>query len=118
MTIGSLLASAAPSPGVEEMKATCFPSGDHATDLPVPGSGEFVPDVAARNVASLPSGCAISNPCLSSSAPLKAIHLQSADHTAPPAGLSPPSRTLLPLFTSSTQSCPEGRPGFSRVMME
>src|SRR5215831_1871300 len=97
------------------MKAICLPSGDHATDLPEPGNGEFVPAVGARNAVSLPSGCAISNPCLSPSAPLNAIHLLSADHTGPPAGLSPPSRTLLPLLTSMTQSCPDGRPGCSRV---
>src|SRR5215469_770674 len=118
MTIGSPLASAAPSPGVEEMKAICFPSGDHATDLPVPGNGEFVPDVGARNVVTPPSGCAISNPGLSPSAPLNTIHLLSADHTGLPAGLSAPSRTLLPLLRSITQSWPEGRPGCSRVMME
>src|SRR5215469_18567149 len=115
MTIGSPLASAAPSPGVEEMKAICFPPGDHATVFPVPGNGEFVPDVGARNVASLPPGCEITNPCLSPSAPLKATHLLSADHIGLPAGLSPPSRTLFPLPTSITQSCSEGRPGCSRV---
>src|SRR5579862_8494656 len=111
MTTGSALASAAASPGVEEINAICFASGDHATDLPIPGSGEFVPAIAARNVASLPSGCAMHSPCLSPSAPLYAIHLLSADHTGPPAGLSPPSRMFFPLPTSITHSCPEGRPG-------
>ena len=94
MTIGSPVASAAPSPAVDETKAICFPSGDHVTAFPVPGSGELVPAIAARKVVSLPSGCAIQRPCLSPSALWNAIHLLSPDHSGPLAGLSPPRRTL------------------------
>ena len=50
------LESATPSPGVAEMKASRFESGDHATSFPVPGRGLLVPSVGVRNVVSLPSG--------------------------------------------------------------
>src|SRR5215470_12338237 len=118
MTMGSPLAAAAASPGVDEMNAICFPSGDQTTDLPVSGTGELLPLVAARKVVPLPSGCAMISPPLSLSAPLNAIHLLSADHTGLPAGLFPPNLTLLPLATSMTHNCPEGLPGCSRVTME
>src|ERR1700677_3245284 len=104
MTMGSPLASAAPSSGVEEMKAICFASGDHATSFPVLGSGEFVPAIAAMKDSPLPSGWAIARPCLSPSAPRNAIHLLSLDHRGALADLSPPKRTLFSVIRSITQS--------------
>src|SRR6202453_3727870 len=111
MIRGSPLASAARSSAVEEMKAICFPSGDHATSLPVSGRGELVPASGASEVALLPSGCAIKRLLASPSLPWNAIHLLSADHRGLPAGLSPPRRTLLSVLKSMTQSWPDGLPG-------
>src|ERR1700723_3419790 len=52
------------------------------------------------------SGWGIISPCLSPSEPVNAIHLLSIDQSGLPAGLSPPRRTILPEFTSITQSWP------------
>src|SRR2546429_6562430 len=66
------------------MYATCFPSGDQASSLPIPGSGLFVPSGDAMTVTPEPSGFAIRRPRWSPSRPKKAIHPPSGDHTAPP----------------------------------
>src|SRR5271167_245837 len=106
MTMGSPLASVEPSPGVDETKAICFASGDQASSFPVPGNGELLPARGARDVVSVPSGRAIKRLWLSASPPRKAIHLLSPDHRGPPAGLSPPRRTLFSVARSITQSWP------------
>src|SRR3984885_11814310 len=106
MTLGSPLASATPSPEVEEMKAICFPSGDHATSLPISGNGELVLASSASEVAPLPSGRASRRLRLSPSLPRTAIHLLSPDHIGPLAGLSPPRRMLFSVLRSNPQSGP------------
>src|ERR1700722_11471464 len=114
MTIGSPLASAVSGPGVAEINAICLLSGDHVTSAPVPGSGAFVPLASAKNVGADPSGCPPASPCFPSAAPLNAIHRESGDHTAEPdTSCSPPIRVVLPLTTSSTHNCGQGRPGRS-----
>src|SRR5882672_12813826 len=66
MTIGSPFASAVSGPGTDDTNAIRFPSGDHATLVPMPGSGAFVPVISARNLAPVPSGFAIASPLLPS----------------------------------------------------
>src|SRR6516162_5876270 len=104
MTIGSPVASAVSGPGTDDTNAIRFPSGDHATVLPVVGSGLFVPDMSARNRAPVPSGCTIERPALSPTRPLYAIHCPSGDQLGFPDGsLSPPTRKVLPSASVITQ---------------
>src|SRR6266849_1348446 len=81
MTMGSPVASEASLPGVEEMNASCLPSGDQVNSLPVPGRGLLVPFVDARKVMSEPSACAANSPDLSAMLPSKASIFPSGDHT-------------------------------------
>src|SRR6267378_2661146 len=112
MTIGSPLASAVSGPGIDDTNAIRFPSGDHATLVPMPGSGAFVPVISARNLAPVPSGFAIASPLLPSTRPRWAIHWPSGDHCgSPDDSFSPPKRTLLPSATVITEIWPYGRPG-------
>src|SRR6266404_902615 len=93
MTMGSPEDSAASLPGVEEMNASCLPSGDQVNSLPVPGRGLLVPFVDARKVMSEPSARATNSPDLSAIHPSKASDFPSGDHSGPPAAsFSPPTR--------------------------
>src|SRR5438270_1743777 len=111
MTTGSPVASAVSGPGIEETNAIRFPSGDHATDLPAPGSGALVPFNSVMKCAPLPSGRAITRPDLSPTRPRYAIDLLSGAHSGLPDGsFSAPKRTDLPSARVITQSWPYGRP--------
>src|SRR5712692_2977825 len=97
MTIGSPVASAVSGPGTADTNAIRLLSGDHATVLPVPGSGAFVPDISTTNRAPLPSARATASPDLSPARPRYAIHCPSGDHSGLVDGsFSPPKRTVLP----------------------
>src|SRR6266853_6596060 len=99
------------------MNASCLPSGDQVTSLPVPGSGLLVPVIDARKVTSVPSDRATNNPPFSPWWPRKANHLPSGDHSGPPPeSFSPPTRTDFCAGTSMIQSCPYGRPGRSHMV--
>src|SRR5215469_1848562 len=118
MTLGSPLASAALSSGVDETNASCLLSGDQLAALPVPGSGLFVPLVGARNVMPVPSGRAIRSPWFSPWLPENASHFPSGDQSGLlPLSFSPPRRTEVCVAISTIQSCPLGRPGRSRIVM-
>src|SRR3989441_609842 len=111
MTIGSPFASAVSGPGTDDTNAIRFPSGDHATLVPMPGSGAFVPVIAARNLAPVPSGFAIASPLVPSTRPRYAIHWPSGDHCgSPDDSLSPPKRTVFPSASVITEIWPYGRP--------
>src|SRR4029453_9632396 len=112
MTIGSPVASAASGAGADETNAIWRPSGDHATVLPVVGSGLLVSEISARNRAPVPSGRAMARPLFSPTRPRYAIHWPSGDQTGlPEDSRSPPNRTVFPSATVKTHSWPEGRPG-------
>src|SRR5581483_12520587 len=109
MTTGSPAAAAASGPGTADTNAMRLLSGDHATDLPSPGSGAFVEFISARNRAPLPSARATTSPVLSPTRPRYAIDWPSGDHSGLPLGsFSPPIRTLLPSGSVMIQSCPYG----------
>src|SRR5262245_59139919 len=110
MTIGSPVASAVSGPGTDETNARRLPSGDHATLLPAPGSGAFVPVISAMKRAEVPSARATKRPDLSPLWPLYAISWPSGDHSGlPDVSLSPPNRTVLPSESDITHSWPYGR---------
>jgi hypothetical protein len=71
MTIGSPFASSS-GPGVLEMNARRFPSGDHATRSPIEGKTWFVPVTDAMKRIPLPSACEIATPVLSPTRPKNA----------------------------------------------
>src|SRR6478735_4280537 len=105
ITIGSPVASAVSGPGTAETNAIRLLSGDHATVLPVVGSGLLVPDISARNRAPVPSGRATTSPALSLTRPRYAIDRPSGDHSGFPDGsLSPPNLTVRPSAIVITQS--------------
>src|SRR5579859_7196152 len=107
MTMGSPEASAAKALGVEEMKASCLPSGDQVISLPVPGSGLLVPPLEARKVISEPSGRVTKRPLWSPCLPKKASDFPSGDHNGlPPASFSPPTREDFRVARSRSQSWP------------
>ena len=112
MTIGSPLASAVSGPAVADTNAICLPSGDHATSDPCIGIGAFVPSIAARNRAPVPSARTTDNPFLSPTLPLNASHAPSPDQCG---SLERPSPMTTFFFVARSMMliCGTGRPVFS-----
>src|SRR5690349_2845242 len=115
MTTGSPVASFVSGPATADTNARRFPSGDHASRSPAPGSGWLVPSTGATNTGFVPSGADTTTPDLSPSRPKYAIAFPSGDHRGEDAGPPFPSRFRSPDASVRIHTSDAGRPGRSRT---